>query len=140
MKIGIECEGRFKGVKTLFLDASEYRPFIREPRSYRIVETVGQVYISDLENELDLDDVGQMSASDKTKIITVERTALFQAPHANVHVILRVLNSSFALLRSSDQIKFEPVTRLTYMVTKEQMVTSRPQEYEGDVVIAKGAR
>lgn len=154
MKVGIEVEGRLKGIPTLFMSAKEFRALDLNmvfkkavaqlnTRDWALLQSVSHFYISDDENELFPEDLlSQKSAQAQQMVITLERTSVtdrWRYP-ANVGVMLRVGEgtsaASFFALAASDQIKFSrgPQDEV-YCVTKECMMRTNPSAFLGDVVI-----
>jgi|SRR5882724_3740858 len=135
MKVGIEVEGRLKGLRTLFLDQSEF-PMLEgviEGLQHSEGRIPHQIYISDLNNKLDLHGI-------ELKhfyvvwfvIVTVERTKLEIRAPKHVNVVLRVDNSSFWFLNDKDQIKFEE-DKYVWTFTAESGIATRPEAFLKDV-------
>ena len=132
MKIGKEVEGRYKGVQTIFMSADEVKAGV----DWRANRRIGpqQDYISDLKNELDLDDNKLYTWAEEV-FVTVEVTELKRVPPEHLHIILRVDASSFKYLWSTNQVKFEPGPRLVYMMPVEMMIKTYADAYDSDKVI-----
>jgi hypothetical protein len=136
MKRGIECEGEFQGLDTLFIDASEFKAYVdwSHTRLKCNVLPCTQIYICDHKNELDLYD-GDLSwiALVNKKRITIERTEFKSAPFY-INIMLVVNSESFWNLRGQDQIKFSKDLNV-YAIQKKSMPYTNPVEFTGDVEI-----
>lgn len=147
MKFGIECEGRFCGLKTLFINANElYSPeemnyvissnMTRNNLSWDLIKCkvteLQQIYISDNDNLLDLYSpmLKQWSAR---AVVTVERTALTEYP-SYVNIMLNVPNASFWYLRKDCQFKFSKDMNV-FSATKRALIETKPYEFEGDITL-----
>jgi len=133
MHLGIEVEGKYKGIKTLFISADELWmiPLFFEKYAHQAKE-IKQLYISDHANELDIRPGSPVLLyKERFDLITVERTACAGPHDAEIHVMLVVEHSDFWALLETDQIKF---TRNHYVwaITKGEMHKSIPQDFEGD--------
>jgi len=128
MKRGIECEGEFQGLDTLFIDASEYSELLK----LKVLPKCKQIYICDHNNVLDLfdPDLAFMSLVEG-KRITVERTEFFKAPFC-VNIMLVVNSESFWNLRGQDQIKFSNDLNV-YAIQKKTMPYTAPVEFSSDI-------
>ena len=134
MKIGIEVEGRLCGIKTLFCNELEYAIHygeILQELDKRI--DIKQVYISDLENTLDLNS-DRIQRLAKEWFVTVERTHLNQPTPKNISIILNVENNSFFYLKKNDQVKFEQDLHV-YSATVRNMTNTLPIEFNGDITL-----
>jgi hypothetical protein len=133
MKVGIEVEGRFKGIKTLFCTAQE---FLNNPDIVEIAKNdkCSQIYISDLNNELSLKNL-YLTIIAKSFIITIERTSINSTPPYWVNIILTVDNPSFWYLNQNDQVKFTK-DQYVFAVTKEVMNKSVPADFELDIEVS----
>lgn len=134
MKVGIEVEGRLKGIRTLFCTAEEflYGPDIRVAARE---ENCVQIYISDLNNILSLFS-SYLTLVAKTYIITVERTKVESVPPVWINIILTVDSPSFWYLNPNDQVKFTR-DQFVFALTKELMNKSVPSDFELDFELNK---
>lgn len=99
-KIGYEVEGRYQGLRTLFVNSLELKKI-------KVVPTnIQQIYVSDLENTLDLMTDETLVGFGEKYFVTVERTKAPWEIHHNVNVMLNLQVESFWHLRNTDQIKF----------------------------------
>jgi hypothetical protein len=131
MKKGIEVEGRFKGLPTIFMSAEE---FLSESKETLLnccrEENVCHIYVSDHKNVLDLseekDEEEQEQAlrianpsqavdksfkylSDNGIMTSVERTELLYETAGTINVLLLMpesVSNSFKYLKTHDQVKF----------------------------------
>jgi hypothetical protein len=139
MKIGLECEGEFKGLRTLFLDSDEMSAAISKKNDpgpnkafVKILRMeVEQIYICDHDNFLDLYCQELEILAAQKKRITVERTVFHGAPFY-INVMLYVQCGSFWNLRGQDQIKFEKELNV-YSIQKSSMIYTAPVEFSSDV-------
>jgi hypothetical protein len=129
MKIGIEVEGRYKGIKTLFCSALEY---LMEPLPDLM--RVSHIYISDHENALDITNENVFYEIPESHLITVERTEVGKKPCDRIHVILNVPSDSFWNLRETDQVKFD-LNQTVYAVPLEVMYKTKPEDFAGDTTL-----
>jgi len=136
MKIGKEVEGRFRGIPTLFMNASEFLNPKKADKAERYFHMCRQVYISDLRNVIRLNRDLRLKKWAKDMIVTVEVSHLPIVPPDDVNIILQLaVDPAFRHLRLDDQIKIESEKLRVYTVTVRQMVESYPSEYEDDKVI-----
>jgi hypothetical protein len=130
MKIGIECEGRLKGLRTLFVDAPDLLTLDLVIGQH----SFDQLYISDLKNILKLDGE-KLEDLAKEFFITVEVTELKKMPPRWINIILRLESPSLKFLWPTDQIKIEPIERNVFMIPLGQMFYTSPDEYRGDEIL-----
>lgn len=139
MKVGLECEGRLKGqrIRTLFVQTQEIDPLMKEiDRWLLTVGPIQQVYISDLENKLDLArDERLRELWERGLLVTVERTEVGRGIPGWVRIMLNVgLYPSVWNLRQYDQIKVaQGLDVLT--VGFEEMIRTKPEDYRNDQVV-----
>jgi hypothetical protein len=124
-KIGIEVEGRFKGIKTLFIQAEEFDDALRIPRE------CNHIYISDNENTLDLS-AEEWDAWTERWLITVDVTDVCETPRPGLNIMLRIDHPSFWYLKPTDQIKFEQ-DKNVWTIPVESMYRTFPEDFEGDI-------
>lgn len=134
MKIGKEVEGRFIGVDSLFVSAKDIKERREIVLSHMEKFKLTQLYISDHENELLLEELDR-DLWQRSFIITVERTKLFEIPPTNIHVLLTIDSESFWFLKESDGIKFSKDLFVRY-AHKECMPKTVPSDFSADVEIA----
>lgn len=137
MKIGKEVEGRLKGLDTLFMSAQDFvekaNSFAEERSEIFILcmeNSVNHVYVSDLENELDLQAVAKFSKREAV-VVTVERTALTERVPSNINVMLAMDYSSFQHLKETDQVKFSR-DLYVHCIPKESMYKTIPSDFAED--------
>lgn len=137
MKIGIEVEGRMKGLMTLFCSAEEFYENDVVGLIYSGKVTVSQVYVSDHGGYANIRDLVELG---KKVYVTVELTYLHRESPAEIGVILNIKNNrpayeeSFKRLKGTDQIKFEHEMNI-FTITKEQMHRTYPSDFAGDYEI-----
>lgn len=131
-KIGIECEGRLRGIKTLFIDASELtvdlglKSLIEEGK-------VTHVYVSDHQNTLDYNELGKALGA---CYVTLEVTKVKDEPRPlNVGLMLALPEehwNSVQLLGPDDQVKFS-WNQHVLASSMRNFVATYPIEFVGDV-------
>lgn len=134
MKIGIEAEGRLRGILTLFASAEEftdsYGVLFNHARNYGIAH----IYISDRDNILDYETVGKYFVP--PYFITLDVTEVRAGPRpTNMTIILTMPHEhweSVERLRPDDQIKFHSTNRDVLMTTARTLVPTSPIEFCGD--------
>lgn len=133
MHIGKEVEGRFRNIKTLFMNAQELMDNFQDLISFlEKNRNVSQVYVSDHQNTLDLNNCWELAELSKGVTVTVEVTALINDVPEYVNVILFIDRPDFIYLNNTDQVKFEPVEKHVLTVTVENMTCTLPNEFKGD--------
>jgi len=129
-KLGLEVEGRLRGVKTLFIGASE----IEAAKAYLSLNPISHVYISDPENTLNYVVAGWLFAD---SLVTLDVTAVrAEVRPTNVMVILTMPHSywdSVERLRPDDQIKFHSEGRNVLCAPVRNFVPTQPIEFLGDI-------
>ncbi len=131
-KIGIEVEGRLRGVKTLFCSADELVDRAKII-SYAASKGITHVYVSDRNNTLDYVMLGWMFSD---CLVTLDVTEVRQGVRpTNVTVILTMPHSyweSVSRLRPDDQIKFHSEGREVLCASVRNFVPTQPIEFLGD--------
>ena len=134
MKIGIEVEGRFKGLKSLFLTAEEYLDMTSHEIERRAsANNVQQIQISDVTNRLDLTVLSLQMLADKY-LLSIERTKVGPEYRGKIQVILWIDDESYLNLYPTDQIKFSK-NRNVKLIAVENMFDTKPQDFNADVTI-----
>lgn len=128
MKIGLECEGEFDTVESLFMSAAEFMS-CDDINGW----TVKQVYISDHNNELDLYDSRLYKLYARGLRVVVEVTEFKEAPYY-VNIMLLINNDSFWNLRANDHVKFSRDLNV-YAIKKKSMPYTDPSNFAGDVLL-----
>lgn len=128
MKIGIECEGRLRGVETLFINASELGLQVATDMSIR------HVYISDHDNVLNYLEVARILSA---FVVTIEVTKVRPEERlSNINLMLAMPTEywdSVAALGPDDQVKFGSADRHVLCATKRCFVPTDPSEFDNDV-------
>ena len=133
MKIGYEVEGRFKGLKTLFVNCDEFTKIDIAKICHNYM--VQQIYISDCDNKIDLESDGLIAYRSGKYVVTIERTKMNCNSPAWLNIVLNVSSESFWLLKGTDQVKFE--NKLTvFEIPLENMYYTKPSDFDGDNEIA----
>lgn len=125
MHIGLEAEGRLKGVPTLNLTEEEFS----SGEYKRVTDYYGNIYITDLENKLDLDKLDRERNPLKDPILSIERTSVDKI-YQNINIIYFV-NVPVMLLKDTDQIKAHS-GQFVWMAPMESMIKSTPKDFQGD--------
>ena len=135
MKIGKEVEGRHIGLRTLFCSADEFMNQLQKVGQVADEWGVHQIYISDLDNELDISDLNVVLGTWALNyIITVECTIVPEYVGTNINIMLNIDKPSFWNLRRGDQIKFSKDLTV-YSASFENMTLTVPEDFSGDVEI-----
>ena len=136
MKFGIEVEGKFKGIKTLFTSANELKNLsdVLKHCSENLLKDVEQLYISDHENTLDLTEMGEVLKYTKLfNLVTVEVTKCTE--HSDkIHVMLVIDSPSFWNLNSNDHIKFSR-DHYVFATQRKDLEVTIPEDFAGDIEI-----
>lgn len=133
MKIGKEVEGRHIGLRTLFCSADEFMNHANRVAQTAAEWNVHQVYISDLNNEMDLSDLNVLLGTCALKyIVTVECTKVPQYVAQGIDIMLNIDSSSFWNLRPQDQIKFSKDLTV-HSTTLANMTLTVPCDFAGDI-------
>lgn len=141
MKLGIEAEGRFKGLKTLFMSAEEaikvFDPRLpltlkMSQKAVKALAEVQAVYISDHQNTLKPDNPIFDQFRSTQLIISLEVTKLDEVWPEDICILLNVDSSSFWHLKETDQVKFN-YDQTVYCSTLENMSHTYPEDFRGDI-------
>lgn len=144
MKIGIEVEGRLKGLPTLFMTANEALVFFNykslkdavDPQHHKYIDQVRHVYVSDHANILYATDYCMVQWKDMAMPVTLERTFIdlcdAKEMPANVTIMLTVDSRGFWNLRPQDQVKFS-LNEHVHCMAVENMTVTEPKDFEGDI-------
>lgn len=128
MHIGLEAEGRLKGVPTLNLTCEEFA----SGEYKRVTAPYGNIYITDLENKLDLDTLDKERDPFKDPILSIERSSVDrQYPNINIIFFVPV---PVLLLKETDQVKMHS-GQYVWMSPMESMIKSTPKDFQGDFVV-----
>ena len=132
MKLGIEVEGRLRGIPTLFCNADfDVEELFANLRKH----PVSHVYISDNTNKLSYRGIGALL---KGYLVTLDVTEVrAEEPPANVSLMLRIDDiqdawTSVSRLTKEDQIKFE-FDRNVIVLPMTAAILTNPSEFAGDI-------
>lgn len=125
MHIGLEAEGRLKGVSTLNLTWEEFAT----GEYKKVTHPVGNLYITDLDNKLDLDEIDKQRNPLTDPILSIERTKV-ERQYENINIIFFVDVPVFNL-KETDQIKMNK-GQYVWMCSMENMTKSNPSHFTGD--------
>lgn len=135
MKLGDEVEGMHKGMKTVFADSHEIDKLAAWLES-KPIDKLDQIYISDLENVLDLHHVppALMPYAPFFKVITIERTRIPENTviHKKLSIMLNIENSSFWKLCHLDQVKFSKNLTVCAFPIRDTIKTL-PEDFAKDI-------
>lgn len=136
-KVGIEVEGRYRGMRALFLSAgvdnfTDAAEFLREDYGVGI----GLVYISDPEGLVDYMVIGEIFDQ---WVVTIDTHVVHMGDRPdNVNLMLRVDHCKQHLMFDyvdrmyvCDQIKIER-DRMVYVLPWVNVIYTNPDEFEGD--------
>ena len=139
MKIGLEVEGRSKGLKTLFLKAS---PNLTSAFLTANLYKVPHIYISVAESDMDIDTVVSMLENDYPDahevLITVESTVLPTKPlekHSTIDHFMFSITSGVHQLRPTDTVKSHDGNLNVLTCTVENMSRTEPMDFAGDLEV-----
>lgn len=153
MKLGLEVEGRLKGLPTLFMSADEFLGYSRSGLEHKLAKERPEVwlewmqtvalYVSDPNCEVRWDCGAFVEWAASMALITLEVRAVEARVRfpPNVTIMLRIdeegrsLGSSFWELYDSDQIKFSDPERGVYCCTKGSMVRTLREEFNEDILV-----
>lgn len=129
MKVGIEVEGRLRGVRTLFCSASDN---INKAVGEAILNGIGHVYVSDNDNTLSY----QVFGDYPDILFTLDITCVQNIPRpSNVTLMLRLPGfEDVSALKADDQIKFEH-NRTVLVASVNSLVRTNPDEFENDIEV-----
>lgn len=134
MKIGIEVEGKYKGLKSVFIDLNELR-FLDESK---IPEGYHHLYIS-VPLDYDVfeynDDIKKVL---KKYDVTLEVDSIDDIDEEilkNVHIMLRIYHPDVWLLKNTDSIKFHSENNDVLSSSIETMYRTNPKDFEKDVYV-----
>jgi hypothetical protein len=141
MKIGMECEGRYKGLPTLFMTAEEYlagmQIYTANPSLQAMMDYPRHIYVSDHKGKINTENlVGFWSMS---RLITIEVTKCpknrMEWPrNVTFMLTLPVDKNNFFGLRDMDQVKFSKQLTV-YVADKDTMMKTFPKDFAGDVKV-----
>lgn len=127
MKVGIEVEGRFKGVPTLFCGAHEYLKGIAEAKK----QGVSHIYISDNKNKLAYHNPALANCGLLVTLDVTEVQGCLDRP-SNITLMLRLEGyPQVRRLKDCDQVKFEAKRNVVVLPMYNSINTS-PHEFLGD--------
>lgn len=130
-KVGLEVEGRYQGLRTLFISVDEMSKV-----NVGRLDRIQQIYISDLNNVLDLNSDPFLADWCEMWFVTVERTYVpsFTIPALNIMLNVQG-NSGFWNLKPTDQIKFHLDTKdgpVVKSVSYGEMYLTEPVDFIND--------
>ncbi len=133
-KLGVEVEGRLKGVNSLFVEVDEIKRLLNPENKY-LLDQVGQVSVPDEESVITQEDIDILMSLDKRLVVTLE-TPYVDLPLSDLpsrlNLVLVIKVPQFFDLAITDQIKFVSDSRLVYMIPKESMIVTSPDEFDDD--------
>ena len=126
MHIGLEVEGRLKGIPSLFVNRDEFLSGAYK----RVTHPYHNLYITDHDNLLDLESINNTRNPLCDPIITIERTAV-DRQYPNLNIIFVVQVPMYAL-KDTDQIKTS-IGQNVWMATVESMIKTTEDAFVGDI-------
>lgn len=137
MKVGVEAEGRLKGVRTLFVNASDVTDNIGRISAIMERHQLSHIYISDRDNVLDYSTLGNLF---RHVLVTLDVTTVASSKvrPKNVTIMLTLpydLWQSVAALGNDDQVKFHSPEREVMCISARHFVYTSPSDFAGDVEV-----
>jgi hypothetical protein len=148
MKIGVEVEGRLKGIRTLFIEAETVHENLEKVRAALRTNNIGHLYISDPTGILTYEEVGRLFECHVT--LDVTRTRAESRP-PNISLMLRVdpfayewrgqnemlvppywTFTDIERLHENDQLKFERNNKV-YVFPMTSAILTKPEDFSGDI-------
>lgn len=126
MHIGLEAEGRFKGVPTLMMTPEEFQQGLHK----NVTEPFFNIYITDTDNVLDLAAVNASRDPYKDPMLSIERTKI-DALYENLDIIYQVPDVPVWFLKPTDQVRMND-HRDVWMIPVDCMIRTTPDDYKGD--------
>lgn len=126
MHIGLEAEGRFKGLPTLMMTPEEFIA----GQQYLVEQPFFNIYITDTDNVLDLDIINDNRDPYTDPILSIERTKIDKL-YENLDIIYQVPEIPVWFLKSTDQIRMND-GRDVWMIPVDCMIRTTPDDYKGD--------
>jgi len=133
-KLGFEVEGRLKGVYSLFVEVDEIKRLLNPENQY-LLDQVGQVSVPDYESKITKEDIDILMSLDKRIVITLETPRIdlpIQDLPRRLNLVLVVPYPQFFDLSITDQIKFVNENKLVFMIPKESMGVTSPDDFDSD--------
>ena len=133
-KLGYEVEGRLKGVYSLFVEVDEIKRLLN-PENQHLLDQVGQVSVPDYESKITKEDIDILMSLDKRIVITLETPKvklMMRSLPDRLNLVLVIDHPQFFELMNTDQIKFVNENRLVFMIPKESMIVTSPDEFDSD--------
>lgn len=126
MKVGIEVEGRFTGVPTLFCDAEHYLEGIKAAKE----QGVSHIYISDNGNIIRYNDEALATSG---LLVTLDVTNVYPEDRPpNMTLMLRLEGFPMVnALTARDQVKFEQ-DRNVLVAPTTAFYRTVPSDFDGD--------
>lgn len=146
MKVGLEVEGAYQGVGTLFCSAEEYLNrqgcfkglFCLQP-SFPVFEniTIRHLYISDHEGLISTRHIEEFE--DLPIEVTLEVTSTYAGPRPlNVSLMLHIACSEadwWTTFRDRDQVKLVSPNNMVQCAQAAHFVTTHPDQFKQDIVV-----
>ncbi len=133
MKYGIECEGRLRGLPTLFVSAAELQANEQGVHAAMLDRNLTHVYVSDRDNILDYTSLGT-TFQDKIVTLDVTKVTSNSIP-SNITIMLTLPYDyweSIQNLRFDDQIKFHSPNRDVLCATVRDFAYTNHTEFLND--------
>ena len=133
MKTGIEVEGRFRGLRTLFTSASEYLELTAEGRLAALMAGHSHLYVSDHSATLQYADLQHAALDNKVVTLEVDRLPNGLRP-SNLTIMLRVPGHADVMaMLPTDMFKFTRDNDRTVKVgTVGSLMHTDEQEFGND--------
>ena len=129
MKIGIEVEGRLKGIQTFFIDNTEIDRFHKHLDYYHKKYNVAQVYVSYP------DDIANPKLKDIADkwFVTVEVDKIpTEIPEYINQIMLCVRHEDITKLRPQDSFKIDTKNQNLFCASVETAFRTYPKDFQND--------
>ena len=132
-KIGIEVQGKFRGVPTLFLSTEEVIRLL-ENKNQPTLDTVSQVVVVDKDSKITVSDIEILMGLNERIVITLETPKINLSINdipSRLNLILVIKNHQVFDLGIDEQVKFECNDgNVVYMVSKVNMTIRTADEFD----------
>lgn len=134
MKIGIEVEGRHKGLSSFFIDESELSVFLQNKKMLmEKYKKTRQIYICADNVTHDLLEA-LVSISDLFYITLEVTNVNFEVPK-EINIVLNINVPDVWKLKENDSIKFHNSDNYVLATSLESLYITKPEDFLGDEII-----
>lgn len=136
-KLGYEVEGKMKGIYTLFVEVDEI-PRLLNYQNKHLLEKVSHVSVPDYQSKFTKDHLDILMSLDNRIVLTLETpkpsVSILEMP-SRLNLVLVIEKPEFFDMTITDQIKFVNDAKMVYMVPKESMFLTTPEEFDSDIEV-----